>query len=262
MKKITKTNLHGLRQLSPVLGKEEMQCHVGGNSDAYYGNDWLNHGFGGYDSDGNYTWHSGYTKDEFDNWEGPWYGGWVYGLGYVYPDANIYGYQGGAGSGYYGFGYYGYGYDDNGYYGYGDNGGSNDGNKRGDIIKSDWACMFNCMNFINSSKSAEEYYKLFIGGYKDVDPIKDGGLTEANRIKALEVCGFSFEEVNTVFYDGGSGIVQLVIFDMDDLQGRTHAGIVTGKTEDGYTIIYDPTIGKSYNINFARIATVYRVKKE
>ena len=116
MKKITKTNLQGLRQLFPVLGKEEMRCHVGGNSDGYYGDDWLNHGFGGYDPDGNYTWHSGYTKDEFDNWEGPWYGGWVYGLGYVYPDVNIYGYQGGAGSGYYGFGYYGSGYDGSNYY--------------------------------------------------------------------------------------------------------------------------------------------------
>ena len=47
MKKITKTNLQGLRQLFPVLGKEEMRCHVGGNSDGYYGNDWLNHGYGG-----------------------------------------------------------------------------------------------------------------------------------------------------------------------------------------------------------------------
>ena len=83
MKKITKTNLQGLRQLFPVLGKEEMRCHVGGNSDGYYGNDWFNHGYGGYDPDGNYHWHGGYTKDEFDNWEGPWYGGWVYGLGYV-----------------------------------------------------------------------------------------------------------------------------------------------------------------------------------
>ena len=84
MKKITKTNLQGLRQLFPVLGKEEMRCHVGGNSDGYYGNDWFNHGYGGYDPDGNYHWHGGYTKDEFDNWEGPWYGGWVYGLGYVH----------------------------------------------------------------------------------------------------------------------------------------------------------------------------------
>ena len=53
MKKITKTNLQGLRQLFPVLGKEEMRCHVGGNSDGYYGNDWFNHGYGGYDPDGN-----------------------------------------------------------------------------------------------------------------------------------------------------------------------------------------------------------------
>lgn len=103
MKKITKTNLQGLRQLFPVLGKEEMRCHVGGNSGGYYGDDWLNHGFGGYDPDGNYTWHSGYTQDEFDNWKGPWYGGWVYGLGYVYPDVNVYDYQGGAGFGYYSY---------------------------------------------------------------------------------------------------------------------------------------------------------------
>ena len=46
MKKITKTNLQGLRQLFPVLGKEEMRCHVGGNSDGYYGNDWFNHEIG------------------------------------------------------------------------------------------------------------------------------------------------------------------------------------------------------------------------
>lgn len=167
MKKITKTNLQGLRQLFPVLGKEEMRCHVGGNSDGYYGNDWFNHGYGGYDPDGNYHWHGGYTKDEFDNWEGPWYGGWVYGLGYVYPDVNIYGYQGGTGSGYYGFGYYGYGYVDNGY---GDNGGSNDGNKRGDIIKSDWACGFSC----------EETSSITGGGYHFLAIIDPGnGRTHA-----------------------------------------------------------------------------------
>ena len=33
MKKITKTNFQGLRQLFPVLEKEEMRRYVGGNSD-------------------------------------------------------------------------------------------------------------------------------------------------------------------------------------------------------------------------------------
>ena len=26
-----------------------------------------------------------YSQYDFDNWEGPWYGGWVYGMGCVYP---------------------------------------------------------------------------------------------------------------------------------------------------------------------------------
>ena len=38
MKKITKTNFQGLRQLFPVLEKEEMRHYVGGSSDGYYYN--------------------------------------------------------------------------------------------------------------------------------------------------------------------------------------------------------------------------------
>lgn len=106
MKKITKTNLEGLLQLFPVLGKEEMRSHLGGNSDGYYGNGWFDHGFGGYDPYGNYYWHSGYTQDEFNNWEGPWYGGWVYGLGWVAPDTNIYGHYPSYGYNYPYWGYY------------------------------------------------------------------------------------------------------------------------------------------------------------
>lgn len=250
MKKITKKDLKGLKQIFPVLEKEEMRRCVGGSSGGYYGDDWFNHGFGSYDPYGNFHWYSGYTQDEFNNWEGTWYGGWVYGLGYVYPDVYIYGYQGDGGSDHYGYGYY-----DDGYYG------EDDGSKRGDIIKTDWACMFNCMNYIDSSRSAQEYYESFIGQYRDIDPIQNGGLTAANRIKALEACGFSFEEVNTVFYGGGGGVVQLVIFDAGASGGRTHAGIITGKDENGDTIIYDPTLQKAHHVKFDDIATVYRVKK-
>ena len=256
MKKITKTNLQGLRQLFPVLGKEEMRCHVGGNSDGYYGNDWLNHGYGGYDPDGNYHWHGGYTKDEFDNWEGPWYGGWVYGLGYVYPDVNIYGYQGGTGSGYYGFGYYGYGYVDNGY---GDNGGSNDGNKRGDIINSDWACMFNCMNYLDSSNSAQEYYEYFTSIF-GIDAFEEGGLPYEYHVTALRACGFSCEETSSIT---GGGYHFLAIIDPGN--GRTHAVIITEKNGDLVTI-YDPSIisdkpeDKSYKVHVGRIKTMYKVK--
>ena len=47
MKKITKTNFQGLRQLFPVLGKEEMRHYVGGTFDGYYYT-------GGWNSDGGY----------------------------------------------------------------------------------------------------------------------------------------------------------------------------------------------------------------
>ena len=198
----------------------------------------------------------GYTKDEFDNWEGPWYGGWVYGLGYVYPDVNIYGYQGGTGSGYYGFGYYGYGYVDNGY---GDNGGSNDGNKRGDIIKSDWACMFNCMNYLDSSKSAQEYYEYFTSIF-GIDAFEEGGLPYEYHVTALRACGFSCEETSSIT---GGGYHFLAIIDPGN--GRTHAVIITEKNGDLVTI-YDPSIisdkpeDKSYKVHVGRIKTMYKVK--
>lgn len=251
MKKITKTNLQGLRQLFPVLGKEEMRCHVGGNSDGYYGNDWFNHGYGGYDPDGNYHWHGGYTKDEFDNWEGPWYGGWVYGLGYVYPDVNIYGYQGGTGSGYYGFGYYGYGYVDNGY---GDNGGSNDGNKRGDIIKSDWACMFNCMNYLDSSKSAQEYYEYFTSIF-GIDAFEEGGLPYEYHVTALRACGFSCEETSSIT---GGGYHFLAIIDPGN--GRTHAVIITEKM--GIWLLYMILLSSPINLKINHIKSMLAESKQ
>ena len=36
MKKITKTNFQGLRQLFPVLEKEEMRHYIGGTFGGYY----------------------------------------------------------------------------------------------------------------------------------------------------------------------------------------------------------------------------------
>lgn len=88
MKKISKKDLQGLRRLFPILGKEEMRRYVGGYSNGYWGG-----GSSGTDYyfDGQCYGSGGITQDEFNNWEGTWYGGWVYGLGYVGPDVNIYG---------------------------------------------------------------------------------------------------------------------------------------------------------------------------
>ncbi|MCY6313423.1 TIGR04149 family rSAM-modified RiPP [Bacteroides faecis] len=97
MKKITKTNFQGLRQLFPVLEKEEMRHYVGGTFGGYYYT-------GGWNSDGGYYGSPGsgdssyYSQYDFNNWEGPWYGGWVEGMGWVAPDADIYGHKPGGGS--------------------------------------------------------------------------------------------------------------------------------------------------------------------
>ncbi|MFV0587895.1 hypothetical protein [Bacteroides reticulotermitis] len=249
MKKITKKDLRGLEQLFPVLEKEEMRRCVGGSSGGYYGDDWLNHGFGSYDPYGNYYWHSGYTQDEFNNWEGTWYGGWVYGLGYVYPDVNIYGYQGEGGSGYYGYAYY-----DDGYYG------EDDGNKRGAIIESDWACMFNCMNYLDSSRSAEEYYEYFTSIFR-IDASEVGGIPYEYHIAALKACGFSCEETNSMTVSGKVTYEQLAIIDPGN--GRTHAVIIKSIDENGNANVYDPTLGKPYPIDIKkRICTIYRVEKK
>lgn len=169
----------------------------------------------------------------------------------------FYGYQGGTGSGLlWPLAYYGYGYVDNGY---GDNGGSNDGNKRGDIIKSDWACMFNCMNYLDSSKSAQEYYEYFTSIF-GIDAFEEGGLPYEYHVTALRACGFSCEETSSIT---GGGYHFLAIIDPGN--GRTHAVIITEKNGDLVTI-YDPSIisdkpeDKSYKVHVGRIKTMYKVK--
>ena len=143
MKKITKTNFQGLRQLFPVLGKEDMRHYVGGYSNGYWNGNW-NNPYSYFDY-GGYTGYNGYYYD---------------GSGYRLPEVTVYGYypnhnQGGgdfwpifpngplenpnAGYSYSsgqqgyngnpgingnsGYGYYGYyGYYDTGYYGGGSGG--------------------------------------------------------------------------------------------------------------------------------------------
>ena len=42
MKKITKKDLRGLKQLFPMLGKAEMRHYVGGYSNGYWNGNWNN----------------------------------------------------------------------------------------------------------------------------------------------------------------------------------------------------------------------------
>ena len=173
MKKITKTNFQGLRQLFPVLGREEMRHYVGGTFGGYYYT-------GGWNSDGGYYGSSDfggssyYSQYDFDNWEGPWYGGWVEGMGWVAPDTYIYGHKPGGNpheypywwyydeplehpnwdgnyGGYYpGYTgndyYYGYGYYGEGYFTGGGGSGSSSGDSSGNAL-TDGVDIGNIRNF-------------------------------------------------------------------------------------------------------------------
>lgn len=146
MKKISKKDLKGLKQLFPMLGKEEMRHYVGGYLGGYWSGNW--NGFYSYFDYGGYTGDNGYYYD---------------GSGYRLPEVTIYGYYpyqnqdggdfwpifptrpwddsntgypyyngqsgyGGPWSYYgnpYGNGDFGYGYYYNNYYGGGSNGSSN-----------------------------------------------------------------------------------------------------------------------------------------
>jgi hypothetical protein len=282
MKKITKKDLRGLKQLFPMLGKAEMRHYVGGYSNGYWNGNW-NNPYSYFDY-GGYTGYNDYYYD---------------GSGYRLPEVTVYGYypnhnQGGgdfwpifpngplenpnAGypyssgqqdyngnpriNGNPGYGYYGYyGYYDTGYYGGGSGGNvnSDDASKRGDIIDADWACMFNCMNYLDSSKSAQEYYEYFTSIFR-IDAFEEGGLPYEYHVTALRACGFSCEETSSIT---GGGYHFLAIIDPGN--GRTHAVIITEKDGDLVTI-YDPSIisdkpeDKSYKVHVGRIKTMYKVK--
>ena len=97
MKKISKQDLKGLSKSFPVYGQEDMRNVVGGGEPssvdemaAYIENNRT--GVSLTDADGNVHWYSAVTEEEFNNWEGPWLGGYVVGLtGYVLPEAEVMG---------------------------------------------------------------------------------------------------------------------------------------------------------------------------
>lgn len=75
MKKITKKNLRGLKQLFPMLGKDEMRHYVGGYSNGHWNGNW-NNSYSYFDY-GGYAGNNGYYYD---------------GSGYRLPEVTVYGY--------------------------------------------------------------------------------------------------------------------------------------------------------------------------
>ena len=138
MKKITKKDLRGLKQLFPLQGKAEMRHYVGGYSNGYWNGNWNNPysyfdyggytGYNGYYYDGSgyrlpevtvYGYYPNHNQGGGDFWpifpNGPLEntnGGYPYSSGQQDYNGNP-GINGNSGYGYYGY----YGYYDNGYYG-------------------------------------------------------------------------------------------------------------------------------------------------
>ena len=165
MKKITKTNFQGLRQLFPVLEKEDMRHYVGGYSNGYWNGNWNNPysyfdyggytGYNGYYYDGSgyrlpevtvYGYYPNHNQGGGDFWpifpNGPLEnpnGGYPYSNGQQGYNGNP-GINGNSGYGYYGY----YGYYDTGYYGGGSGGNvsSDDDGNPNLIHLNDGECVF------------------------------------------------------------------------------------------------------------------------
>lgn len=69
-KKITRMDLAGLRNHFEILTEAEKRMCIGC---------------------GTGTQEDPYTIDEFNNWQGDWTGGWIYGMGFIGPEVVVYG---------------------------------------------------------------------------------------------------------------------------------------------------------------------------
>ncbi len=100
MKKLERSHLKRLKEENYVLNKQEEGMVKGGCSLDEMGE--------GYWIGGNYYWYrtsectcgsagyygyggNTYTQEQFNNWQGTWYGGYVDGWGYVGPETTVYG---------------------------------------------------------------------------------------------------------------------------------------------------------------------------
>lgn len=128
--------------------------------------------------------------------------------------------------------------------------GGNNGN-------TSWDCLFNCMNYMNPPRSAQEYYYDFVNIY-NYDPKPIGGVQSDHNSNALAYLGF--ENVSTNSMVNSRDYYQVVILDNHD--GTSHAVMALSIPSDDGTFTYDdPTKGGSYRGNKSDIISIYRIKK-
>ena len=118
-----------------------------------------------------------------------------------------------------------------------------DAQEKAGILNENWACVFNCMTFLNPSLSAWEYYKEYMASGPSKDPSRIGGLEDAVLINALQTCGFMVEETNR--FSGAHTERYIGIFQNLD-SAFNHAVLLIDRQEskNGYVYtVYDPSTG-------------------
>lgn len=129
----------------------------------------------------------------------------------------------------------------------------------GDGGTTSWDCLFNCMHYMDPSRSAQDY----ANEYKDIhglDPKAMGGVPNDLVGNVLNIMGFGntapgsmtsnreYYQVATKVNPDGTGHA-IIVFSMPD--------------ENGDISYYDPTLGgkEVSKVNISDISTIYRIKK-
>lgn len=137
------------------------------------------------------------------------------------------------------------------------------GNKR-KTIDEDWACLFNCLTYIDPSHSAKNYYEAYMETGPEEDPARIGGVNPENFNDVFNACGFKATETKAF---GGSATNNYIGI-LNTSEDRSHAVIVLNYITEGLHkdefIVYDPskTDEPYYYVNQWWIATFYEIPKE
>lgn len=127
----------------------------------------------------------------------------------------------------------------------------------GNNANTSWDCLFNCMHYMDPSRSTQDYYNEFVDRY-NYDPKSTGGVFSNNEGDALET--FGFKNVSTNSMKNSKDYHYVIILDNND--GTSHAVIALSiPGEDGTFSYNDPTRGGQYRGNKSDIISIYQIKK-
>lgn len=121
-----------------------------------------------------------------------------------------------------------------------------------------WDCLFNCMNYINPSKSALEYAKEYADRY-NLDPSSMGGVPENYTSDVLSTLGFNNVSTNSIA--NSSEYYQIITIKKSD--GNIHSVIaLSSANENGDFEYCDPT-AKVFNAVASKsdITAVYLIRR-